>query len=97
VAAASRNNADQILGVLLESFSLERIDLVADDADYRHCSPLSGRHGLCIAAKNQRRAQRRNAPKWLRDGLCAQLMALLDAHSAVCPLTEMNNSSTVKL
>jgi hypothetical protein len=36
VATASRNDADQILGVFLESVSLERINLVADNASYRH-------------------------------------------------------------
>jgi DNA-binding transcriptional ArsR family regulator len=53
VTAAARNDAGQILCVFLESFSLERIDLVADDADYRYCCPLSRRRGECIRAESR--------------------------------------------
>src|SRR5260370_1671881 len=61
VAAASRNDADQILGVLLESISLERIDLVADDAGYRHHCPLLVRRGRCMSAQDQHPTHRHNA------------------------------------
>ena len=43
MAAASRNDASPILGVLLELVSLERIDLVADEASNRHRCPLDVR------------------------------------------------------
>jgi hypothetical protein len=40
ISAASRNDTAPILGVLLEPISLKRIDLVADDAGYRHWFPF---------------------------------------------------------
>jgi hypothetical protein len=36
MAAAPRDRADQVLGVPLESFSVTRIDLMANEAGYRH-------------------------------------------------------------
>jgi hypothetical protein len=36
MAAATRNDATPILGILLEAVALEGIDLVTDDAGYRH-------------------------------------------------------------
>jgi hypothetical protein len=61
VAAASRNNAAPILSVLFEPFLLERIDLVANKAGYRHWYPPSGRSGLGIAtAKGQRSTRRQD-------------------------------------
>jgi hypothetical protein len=62
VAAASRNDADQILGVLLDSLSLKWIDLVADDASYCRWFHRSGQAEQCIA-KHQGRADRRSCPQ----------------------------------
>src|SRR5271166_751172 len=36
MAAAAGNDAAPVFGVLLESFALERIDLIADEAGYAH-------------------------------------------------------------
>jgi DNA-binding transcriptional ArsR family regulator len=41
MASASRNDATPVLGVLFESVSLERIDLVADDASYFHFASIA--------------------------------------------------------
>jgi len=97
VAAASRNDATQILGVLLESVSLERIDLVADDAGEQSWLssqgpvwPVHGRQGPAPHTPPQ-------CPQWLRGGLSAWLRVLLNAHSAICQLPSMNTSSTIKV
>src|SRR5439155_11224430 len=46
ISAASSNNATPVLGILSECISLERIDLVANDADNHCCSPVAPFTGI---------------------------------------------------
>ena len=55
MAAAARNDAAPVFGVLFERISLERVDLIADDASDRHgCSPQqSHRRTACDDDSNR--------------------------------------------
>src|SRR5882762_1926277 len=98
VATASRNDAAPILGVCLELVSLERIDLIADDASDGHECPSGGRSaGESPKPRVSTPAAVGTMPRLLRGGRSARLRALSDAYLARCHLPDMNTSSTIKV